>query len=61
MAFSNRQEEGFFENVIDSRIDRSMLVEDAIDWIQSNCDPEVVFSTKELEEWAENNGYTREG
>ena len=32
----------------------------AISWMQSNLDPDDVFSTKDLETWAENNGYVKE-
>lgn len=32
----------------------------AIDFIASNFSPEDVFSTKDLENWAESNGYTKE-
>jgi hypothetical protein len=32
----------------------------AIDWIQDNLSPEDVFDTKDLQTWAENNGYVKE-
>jgi hypothetical protein len=32
----------------------------AISWIGSNLDPDDVFSTKDLENWAESNGYVKE-
>jgi hypothetical protein len=32
----------------------------AIDWISSNLSPDDVFSEKELQNWAESNGYTKE-
>jgi hypothetical protein len=32
----------------------------AIDWIASNLNPDDVFSTKDLEGWAESNGYVKE-
>jgi hypothetical protein len=33
---------------------------EVIDWINSNLDPEQVFSVDELGVWAEANGYVRE-
>ena len=47
------------KNFIDSLIDRDLLQE-AINWIGSNLEPEDVFSEKQLEEWAENNDYFKE-
>lgn len=32
----------------------------AIAWIATNLSPDDVFSTKELQGWAEDNGYTKE-
>jgi hypothetical protein len=32
----------------------------AIGWIGSNLEPDDVFSTKDLENWAESNGYVKE-
>ena len=35
-------------------------LDDAIDWINSNLEPEEVFNEKQLENWAIENGYIRE-
>lgn len=59
-TFRTTQENAFYDVVIDSNMSKSSLIEDAIDWIQANCYPEDVFDKKALEEWAENNGYTKE-
>lgn len=32
------------------------LLDDAIDWIKSNLNPDDVFDQRELEIWAEDNG-----
>ncbi len=32
------------------------LLEEAIDWIQTNMNPEDVFSEDDLSTWADNNG-----
>lgn len=40
-------------------VDTSAL-EVAIDYIGKNFNPDEVFSTKDLESWAEDNGYTKE-
>lgn len=33
---------------------------DAILWMQQNLEPEDIFSEKQLSNWAEANGYTKE-
>lgn len=38
----------------------SYPLDDAIDWIASNLEPEQVFPVTDLENWAELNGYTKE-
>ena len=35
------------------------LLETAIDWIKNNLEPIDVFSERDLETWAENNGFIR--
>lgn len=35
------------------------LLDEAISWIESNLEPEEVFSKSQLEEWAENNDYVK--
>lgn len=46
------EEKSFIEAVIG----RSIL-DDAIEWIRENLNPEDVFPAKELDSWAEDNGY----
>lgn len=36
------------------------LLDEAIDYIQSNLDPEDVFESSDLEYWAERNDYKKE-
>ena len=36
-------------------------LDEAISWIQSNMEPEDVFSDEKLEEWARESGFTQEG
>ena len=36
------------------------LLEEAIEWIRGNLNPEEVFSERDLEVWAENNGFEKE-
>ena len=42
-----------FRNAIHS----SSLLDDAIEWIRENLSPEDVFETKQLDMWAEENGF----
>ncbi|MDA1029692.1 MAG: hypothetical protein O3B41_11670 [Bacteroidetes bacterium] len=37
------------------------MLEDAIAWIKDNLNPEDVFEKKQLDGWAEENGYVEEG
>lgn len=41
------------------------LLNDAIDWVKANLEPEDVFDDEKLEEWAmvwaDNNGYIKPG
>lgn len=34
-------------------------LDSVIDWIAKNLDPDAVFPEKDLEYWAENNGYIK--
>ena len=49
------QDRKFLESVISSR-----LLEDSIDWIKDNLEPEDVFSKQQLREWATENGFVEE-
>jgi len=35
-------------------------LDEAIEWIQKNMEPEEVFSEKQLTQWAEDMGYEKE-
>jgi len=52
---TKKQEEAFLSTLLPNS-----LLDEAIDWIASNLNPEDVFSDNSLEVWAENNGYTKE-
>lgn len=60
---STRQEQDFAEVMKDS-VDEvkmsTMSLENAIDWMQTQLDPDDVFTEKQLESWAESNGYTKD-
>lgn len=36
------------------------LLDDAVNWISNHLSPDEVFDSTDLENWAEDNGYTRE-
>jgi hypothetical protein len=62
---NSRQDKEFAELVDESvnvttSIDGSNALAMAMDFIASNFGPEDVFSKKDLEEWAESNGFTKE-
>jgi len=52
MATSASQDAAFLSTVISNA-----LLEEAIDWIKSNLNPEDVFDEKDLEFWAYENGF----
>ena len=56
MSTSGKQDKEFLEYVIPSG-----LLEVAIDCINSNLDPEDVFDTNTLDNWAVDNAYIKEG
>ena len=57
---SQTQQRSFIDQVVKSNMEfyNEMLV-DAITWIANNCDPDDVFSTTQLEKWAESEGYIK--
>lgn len=60
---TNRQELDFAEVMRDSVDEIKMstvTLDNAIDWIADQLDPDDVFSEKKLEQWAESNGYKKE-
>jgi len=52
---TGKQDRDFLEDVVGT-----LLLENAIDWISRNMEPEDVFSTQDLDRWAKNNGYVEE-
>jgi hypothetical protein len=46
------QDRQFLTEVVGTR-----LLEEAIDWIKNNLEPEDVFSDEKLHQWATNNDY----
>lgn len=59
---SGSQDKAFAENM-DSFLSASLstaALDGAIEWISNNLSPDDVFTTKDLESWAENNGYIKE-
>lgn len=55
MTTSTRQDNDFLDAVISK-----CLLEEAIDWIKSNLDPDEVFDDDSLHDWANENGYMME-
>lgn len=47
------------ENIISSNLPSSTL-DDILYWVRDNVEPDQVFSEKQLEAWAEANGYIKE-
>ncbi|HRP33524.1 MAG TPA: hypothetical protein PKV73_16625 [Agriterribacter sp.] len=58
---TSNQNNGFAQMLSDDCIDEVKLsrtaLDNAIDWISQNLDPDDVFDSKQLSTWAENNGY----
>ena len=57
------QDKFFAETMRDSVDEIKMsngTLDNAIDWIAGNLNPDEVFSNKDLSAWAESNGYTKE-
>ena len=51
-----KQNEDFIKAII-----RPTFLNETIEWIKQNLDIEDVYTVTELEEWAEESGYTKEG
>lgn len=53
-----------FANIMKDCVDEIKMsntsLDNAIEFIGDNLDPDDVFTTKKLEAWAENNGYIKE-
>jgi hypothetical protein len=52
--FTWQQEEDFL------KASMNFSMNDAVDWIKRNLEPEDVFDKNDLEGWAESNGYIKE-
>jgi hypothetical protein len=52
--FTWQQEEDFLKASL------TFSLEDATEWIRKNLPPEEVFEQKDLERWAEENGFIKE-
>lgn len=49
----------FTDMVVVQNINNNCVYEDALAWIRSQLNPEDVFSTDQLEKWAESEGYIK--
>lgn len=59
MATSNKQDRDYSE-MINGTVTVSIplsILEDSVEWIKKNMEPEDVFSEDQLSTWAKNNGY----
>lgn len=52
MVASSQENKQFNQDVLPQ-----WLLDDAVDWIKSNMNPDDVFDSRELEIWAEENGF----
>lgn len=62
---STGKQDKAFEELIKSHLDITISVgnaalDESADFIASNFSPEDIFSAKDLEDWAERNGWTKE-
>jgi hypothetical protein len=59
-----QREDSEFAEVMKDSVDEVKMsntsLDNAIDWISSNLNPDEVFNDKALKEWAESNGYTKD-
>ena|GEM_PF-2870110 len=56
---TNRQEDRDFTAEVLENIESDAMI--AVLWVRHNCEPEDVFAVEDLEYWAEQNGYVKEG
>lgn len=57
---THRQDFGFSEEMKTHVEVNLKSLDTAISWMQSNLEPEDIFSEKQLSNWAEANGYIKE-
>jgi len=48
-----------FNEMLMPTLTQAASLQNAIDWISYNMNPENVFSASDLEAWAEDNGYVK--
>lgn len=60
MNINWKNKEEFLSSVISVNCDAGAMINDAIEWIKNNLSPEDVFPTRELEKWAESEGYSKQ-
>ena len=51
----------FTDMIILQNINVNCVYEDTLAWVRGNLNPEDVFSTTQLEKWAESEGYIKGG
>lgn len=51
--------ESFFETVVGQHLNYAIMYDDCLEWIRQNLNPEDVFSTTQLDKWAESEGYIK--
>jgi hypothetical protein len=56
---SSRQDNAYREMVI-GKLASLIQLDEAIDWIKSNLNPEDVFDERDLRQWADENGFVNE-
>jgi hypothetical protein len=54
-----------FNELMEEEVNKSLIFDkgtlDSItNWVESNLDPEDVFTTEQLEQWATDNGYKKQ-
>ena len=54
MSTTSSQDRSFIQSTIETT-----LLQNAIDWIQTNLEPDAVFTEAQLEQWAENNDFVK--
>lgn len=62
---STSRQDQFFAEMINDHVESTTTVsksalEFAIEWIAKEFEPEDIFTEKQLESWAESNGYVKE-
>lgn len=58
--FSSNLINKFEREVITANLNAGSCLQDSIDFIQKNLEPEDIFPVAELEKWAEANGYIKD-